>query len=152
MNASEDLSQTILHSSPLLSSAVTNPLSTTSTPSLKTTSRKSWRSSARCLTTTTPGSTSAFTSSRQRDTPSSPWTLSRWKNWTARYKLLTHFHILVLVVVPPPAQKAHTHPVFCHRLWISISFTAAETRPAFHWDLETPDFFSLLGFGRVQKE
>lgn len=66
-------------------STVTSPSLTTLILSLKTISRKSWRSSAHCLTTTTQGSTSAFISSPQQDTPSSPWTLSLWKNWTARY-------------------------------------------------------------------
>lgn len=95
-------------------SAVTSLSWTTSTLSLKTISRKSWRSNARCSTTTTPGSTSAFTSLPRQDTPSSPWTSSPWKNWTARYTQLTHKHtsIFFFPVVFPFAQKAHTPSPF----------------------------------------
>lgn len=109
MNASEGLFVPLLIlTSSLLASTVTNPLSTILTPSLKTTSRKSWKSNARCLTTMTPGSTSAFISSRRRDTPSSPWTSSRWKNWTARYKL--HYDTLPytrISCLPPGTQSTH---------------------------------------------
>lgn len=82
------------HSFSLPVSTVTSPLLTTSTLSLKTISRKNWRSNAHCLTTMTPGSTYAFISSPQQDTHSSPWTWSLWKNWTARYTLLRHIRIV----------------------------------------------------------
>ncbi len=129
-------------------STVTSPSLTTSTLSLKTISRRSWRSNARCLTTTTPGSTSAFISSPRQDTPSSPWTLSLWKNWTARYTQLTHKHtyIYIYAVVFPFGAK-HTLPVLSHCLWITIS--VAEIRPpfhcnwcAFHFGMEIPDLFA----------
>lgn len=73
----------------LLVSTATNPLWTTSTLSLRATSRRSWRSSARCSTTTTPGSTSASISSPRQDIPSSPWTWWRWRSSTVRYAALT---------------------------------------------------------------
>lgn len=71
----------------------------TSTHSSSPTCKKSWRSSAHCITTTTHVSTPVCTSSPRPDTRWNPSTLSPWRNWTARLVPNTFLSVTLLMLL-----------------------------------------------------